>query len=131
MEFEQYLRTTDHEALPLKKADVEVVPNFNGRRVNAFLSPEGQVGFLQHPVFQKAVKTARAAQLNDGLSALLPREIMVLTQLQNQICSSCRAKDVQLYTCTCCFIFQVCSKECLDEMQEKNPTHGQTLRRFH
>lgn len=128
MDCSNYLRTTEDTRLPSLKKDVKFEDGLNGARLNAFRSPD----FFVHPVYKKAVETVLRAKRSstDMMLLMLPADTFALMQLQNQICSSCRAKGVQLYTCMCCSIFQVCSKECLEELQQKNPSHGTTLHRF-
>lgn len=128
MECGNYLRTTADDRMPARKADVKTEDGINGARCAAFRAPE----FYNHPVFHKAVETVTKAKrtTTDMMLLMLPADAFAILQVQNQICSSCRAKEVQLYTCICCNIFQVCSKECLEEMKEKNPLHGTTLHRF-
>ena len=131
--WQDYLVTTEDPSFPKTRADVVKKDQYNAERVNAFLTPEGTEGFFSNPIATKGVHTVMKADLPDGLlSAIFAQrpDILAMQHLHNQICSSCHEKEAQLYTCTCCHLFQACSKECLDKFTEKVPEHARTLRRF-
>lgn len=133
MSFQQYLRTTSDPDLPILKKDVRTEKGYNGARCDAFM--KAQSAFLNHPLVQKGFHTgiSAAANIQDpGLQMIMRMNpaAYVSMMLQNQICSTCKLKEAPLYTCTCCGLFQVCSKECLTTFKEKNGDHKSTLQRF-